>query len=502
MLVTAELLLHYQRCHRRAFLDVWGDPSQVEPPSDFYLKLIQDRFAHQKNVLADLVYHQPVYPKGDWEAGTQATLALMQQGVDRIRKGVLIATLDGTMGGVGEWESGENFPSNNIPESPLTLLSRPDLFIKQPGQSRFGDWHYVPLDIELGKRAKLDYQIIAAFHAQVLAQLQEAMPETSWLILRGKRPYSVQLDIRIPQMQIILEECIQQLLKESPPEIFISRQKCNICGWHSYCHGVAKSQQHLSLLPGVTPSRYDILKTLNLTTLESLADASFSVLEPVFGSEIAEQLIRQAQSVLENRVICKPDLTINLPTAPIELYFDIEADPDLDIDYLLGVLVVDREAKTEKFYAFLAEQPEDEASVWQQFLDLVWIYPSAPIFHFCDYEMQAVRQLAGRYKTSNDLWQPLLDRFVDIHEEITTKVTLPLENYTLKSIARWMGFEWRDTKANGAQAIYWYDRWLKISDRASLDAIVRYNEDDCRATHHVKNWLANFVRDALKVNAL
>ncbi len=374
--------------------------------------------------------------------------------------------------------------------------------MKKPGKSRFGDWLYVPIDIELGKRAKLDYQIVGAFHAHVLARVQEAMPDTAWLILREKGRYPIKLDIRLPQMHLILEECCQVLLSQQPPEVFISRQKCNICRWHSYCYQIAKSEQHLSLLPGVTPSRYIYLQQLNLTTLESLANANLSLLEPIFGSDVAEQLLRQARSTLQNRVSLVSARSLNLPTSPVELYFDIEAEPELDLAYLLGVLVVDRTAKTETFHYFLAEKPENEASIWHQFLELVWTYPEAPIFHFCDYEVQTVKRLARLYKTPTHLWQPLLTRFLDIHESISSGLTLPVESYALKTIARWLGFEWRDPKVNGAQAIYWYDQWLKTGDRNFLDLTLRYNEDDCRATLHVKNWLSNIVLEDLINNEL
>jgi len=47
------------------------------------------------------------------------------------------------------------------------------------------------------------------------------------------------------------------------------------------------------------------------------------------------------------------------------------------------------------------------------------------------------------------------------------------------------------------QCIYWYDQWLETGDRTFLgDVIQRYNEDDCRATRHIKDWLVNFVQDA------
>jgi predicted RecB family nuclease len=124
----------------------------------------------------------------------------------------------------------------------------------------------------------------------------------------------------------------------------------------------------------------------------------------------------------------------------------------------------------------------------------VWAYPTAPIFHFCPYEVQTVGKLAKQYGTPSDRIQPLLPRFVDLHELVTLVATLPVESYALKHIARWLGFEWRDASANGAQSIYWYAQWLQTGDRSFLEAIQTYNEDDCRATYLIKKWLGEFLQ--------
>jgi uncharacterized protein len=187
--------------------------------------------------------------------------------------------------------------------------------------------------------------------------------------------------------------------------------------------------------------------------------------------------------------------SVFLPIAPIELYFDIEAEPELNLDYLHGVLVIDRYNNTEKYYEFLAESAAEEGVAWEQFLELMWTYPIAPIFHFCDYEVKTFKRLAKLYNTPAYMWKPVLKRFVDIHKYVTQKAIMPVESYALKPIARWLGFEWRDAKANGAQCVCWYDDWLKTGDRSILEAIVRYNEDDCRATYVVKDWLTNFLLD-------
>ncbi|OYE01760.1 TM0106 family RecB-like putative nuclease [Nostoc sp. 'Peltigera membranacea cyanobiont' 232] len=479
MLINAELLLQYQRCKRRTFLDIHGDKSQRDAPNELLQKLQQDKIAHQMGALAQVTYHQPDYSYGNWEKAEKATLELMERGVEYIYKGVLLATYS----------------------EAYTLLSRPNLLVKQPGKSRFGDWMYVPASIELGKRPKQEYQVVAAFHTQVLATVQGVVPETALLILRTKNAnYTVDLFKWIPRMQQILEEFIEVLELPNPPEVFISRQKCNFCHWYSQCYAIAQSEKHLSLLPGVTPLRYTQLQDVAITTLESLANTSPSTLENLLGFDrkIAPKLVVQAKSALERRPLLLPyplsikEITF---TAPIELYFDIEAQPDLDLDYLLGVLVVDRLANTEQFYSFLADKPEDEELVWQQFLDLVWQYPEAPIYHFCAYEFDTVKRLAKLYNTPYASVHPVLNRFVDVYEQLTQSVALPIESYALKAIARWLGFEWREKEASGAKCIYWYDRWLETGDRTLLEIIQSYNEDDCRATHKVKDWLVNFFQD-------
>lgn len=479
MLINAETLLQYQRCKRRPFLDTHGDKSQRGDPNELLLKVQQDKIAHHRSILAQLTYHQPDYPRGNWEAGAASTWELMQQGVEYIRKGVLLST------------HSEGY----------TLLSRPDLLVKQPGKSCFGDWLYAPANIELGKRPKQEYQVVVAFHAQVLAIVQEVLPETGWLILRNQNQgYAVDLDKWIPQMEYILGDFIQVIELPHAPEIFISRQKCNLCHWYNHCYAIAHSQQHLSLLPGVTPVRYNQLQANSITTLESLAHTSPGILEnlPGFEGEVAPKIVLQAQSVLEKRAFILPaappteSLTF---TAPVELYFDIEAQPDLNLHYLLGVLVVDRQANTEQFYSFLAEKPADEELIWQQFLDLVWQYPEAPIYHFCVYEFDTVKQMAKLYRTPNSSVKPVLNRFVDVYEQLIQSVALPVESYALKAIARWLGFEWRDKEASGAKCIYWYDQWLETGDRTLLEVIQRYNEDDCRATRNVKDWLVNFFQN-------
>ncbi|NEQ31772.1 MAG: TM0106 family RecB-like putative nuclease [Leptolyngbya sp. SIO4C5] len=480
--MTDNRLFQYHRCSRRAFLDLHGDASRRDPASDYLLKLKQDSAEHRQSILQD---YQPLYEPvaANRLERAEATYQLMEQGVDYISQGVLIYEIE---------------PS-------LRLMSSPDLLIRQPGNAYFGDWHYVPADIKFGKKPKLEYQLIAAFHAYILAEVQGRWPETSLLILRSGKAYETDLPKQLPRMEELLQDCIETLHQSQVPDVFIAHSRCDLCPWFSHCHQEAKQQKHLSLIPGVTPARYTHLQAANLTTLSTLSQAHPSRLAslPGFGEQVAAKLIHQAQAVLNNQAIARlsphspygfPLAPTDLPCGDVELYFDIEAAPDKNLVYLHGVLVVDHRQQSETFHALLAEEPTQEQLAWEQFRALVQQYPEAPIYHFCPYEAQTVKRLAEEFGAPFRETQALLSRFVDVHKCFTDAVTLPIESYALKHIARWIGFDWRDSGANGAQSICWYDDWLTTGNRAHLEAILRYNEDDCRATYYIKTWLVEFAQ--------
>lgn len=481
---TDQMLFHYRRCRRRVYLDSYGDPSLKDPPSDYFTKLRDDSAEHRRTVMAQFApLARPNYPQGDWKAAAEATWALMTAGTEAIAHAVLL--LPGPGG--------------------VIYRTEPDLLIKHRGHSRLGDWHYVPYNVKLGKRPKPEYQLVATFHAYVLAELQGVWPETAHLFLKEKG-YAVDLARYVPKLEAALDDCLQGdsglLYEACAPEVFISRSRCDMCPWLSACYQEAKAKNHLSLLPGVTVTRYPLLVDMGITTVEALAQAqpehladSLEIDEPV-----TEKMIYQAQANWTGNAIARlqrgqfPLTPADVPSHEVELYFDIEAAPDKDLIYLHGVLVVEHLKQSETFHALVAESPEEEAHAWFEFLALVYRYPAAPVYHFCPYEAQTVRRLGEQYGTQGIDIEHLLARFVDIHKRVVDAVALPVESYALKHLARWIGFDWRDEDANGAQSICWYDDWLRTGDRSYLDTILRYNEDDCLATYRIKDWLVNFAQ--------
>lgn len=48
-----------------------------------------------------------------------------------------------------------------------------------------------------------------------------------------------------------------------------------------------------------------------------------------------------------------------------------------------------------------------------------------------------------------------------------------------------------ETGADAAMSMLWFDLCLLTGERGYLEASVRYNEDDCRATKAVKEWVVS-----------
>jgi len=176
----------------------------------------------------------------------------MAAGVEAIHRGVLLAP------------SGD--PS-------VELVSQPDLLVKREGWSCWGNWHYVPIDIKLGKKPKLDYQIITTYHAYLLSAVQGVWPTHSYLALRDGKLYGVEVERLTLSLQTLIRRCGEELRAPTPPELFISHSRCDLCPWLSHCYTEARAINHLSLLPGVTPARYELLKQHQRVSLTDLAQA-------------------------------------------------------------------------------------------------------------------------------------------------------------------------------------------------------------------------------------
>jgi predicted RecB family nuclease len=181
---------------------------------------------------------------------------------------------------------------------------------------------------------------------------------------------------------------------------------------------------------------------------------------------------------------------ISFPKAEVELFFDVETDPMRDICYLHG-FVERRQADNPKgrYVAFFADEPTAEAE--EHAFAEAWRFMkgSRPcvMYYYSKYERTIYRKLRAKYPRvcTVDELEAMFDpaTAVDLYYDVVLKATeWPTRDYSIKTLARYLGFNWRDPHPSGAASIEWFDRWVRTGDPTIRQRILDYNEDDCQAT--------------------
>jgi predicted RecB family nuclease len=190
---------------------------------------------------------------------------------------------------------------------------------------------------------------------------------------------------------------------------------------------------------------------------------------------------------------------VQFPAHDRELFFDIEVDPMPDICYLHGF--VERKGRnntTETFIAFFADEctPESEKAAFVGAWNYMCSKRPCAIYYYSKYERTIYRKLQEKFPDvcSGEEIEELFDRAhaVDLYNDVVKKATeWPTWDFSLKTLATYLGFKWRDTHPSGAASIEWFDRWIKTGDPAIRQRILDYNEDDCRATRLLLDGIRN-----------
>ena len=211
---------------------------------------------------------------------------------------------------------------------------------------------------------------------------------------------------------------------------------------------------------------------------------------PGMGAERFRQL--QARAIMLKGSPPNPYLRepVTLDVYPVELFFDVEVDPLRDICYLHGF--VERhngDNTTETFVPFLAEEPtlQAERESFTAAFDYLAAHADAGIYYYSKYERTIYRRLQQKYPdicTPEDverLFEP--PRAVDLYGDVVLKATeWPTRDHSIKTLAKYLGFAWRDPHPSGAASVEWFDRWCRERKPEIRRRILEYNEDDCRAT--------------------
>jgi uncharacterized protein len=476
--ITASMLYSYVHCPHRVALDLFGDPEQRDEVSPFVELLWERGNLFEQQVVEELdvpFINLRETPPGDREP---RTLDAMSAGAELIYGGRVTA---------GD------------------LVGEPDV-LKRVGSV------YLPGDIKSGaglegaskddRKPKKHYAVQLSLYANILKAIgfSDGASAFVWDVHgdevaydlsapRGKKPPTMWDEY---QAVLAAVRTVAEAKSTTAPALCA---QCKLCHWRTHCLAELKASDDLTLIPELGRSRrekmlphFGTVKELAEADPSRLVDGSKSLV-PGIGASILTRF--QARARLQTTPEAKPCFIedIVIPSDVLELFFDVETDPMRDVCYLHGF--VEREggvSDTEKYVYFLADQPTPEAE--KEAFRTAWDYLSktefTALYFYSPYERTTLKNLAIRFPdiaTEGDV-EELFQRneSLDLYHGLTrSKMEWPTNDLSIKTLASFLGFNWRDPDPSGTSSIQWYHEWTESGDKALRTRILEYNEDDCRA---------------------
>lgn len=377
--------------------------------------------------------------------------------------------------------------------------------------SSLGAWSYEPVDTKLARREALPHHALQlAYYAEAIEQVQGVLPERVHVELGSGLRESVRtaeiLDYARRQ-----KARFERFVEAPTPTVAYPNAHCTICAHRLTCEKAWRDEDHPSYVAWIRRSQVMDLAaaTPAVTTLSGLAALPDDAVVPGVKEHALAEIRRQAQlqrQTTETGTIAwehrdrEPERGFDLlpPRSPGDIYLDLEGDPvwraDRSLVFLFGWIERD-DAGT---WQYRVEWAHDEASERAAYDRLVAhirerraAFPDMHVYHYSHAETSMLSGIAAPDPEEIEAFEDLVASrvFVDLYKVVRQGLRIGLEGYGLKRVEGLAGFERSADVDGGSDAVVLYEDWLLEHDDALLKQIAAYNEEDCRATLAVDDWL-------------
>lgn len=300
-----------------------------------------------------------------------------------------------------------------------------------------------------------------------------------------------------------VDRALALLGPEPEPGVLHGHSFCQSCSFYDHCWDDAEARRLVDVLPELPRAGAALLHERGVHTFDALAALAPGALADTPMEKDAARTIAQAKAHATAGPVWlrRPEL----PRGRALAWLDLEGDAmgeasDVPI-YLWGVAVEPPGAteapEPESLFADL--EPGGDRRGWERFVtraqallaahaDVLWV-------HWHDSEPLWIRRYLKRYGAPAPLeqhWRSSAS-FVDLHRVLDRSVRLPLRSYSVKWVAPFAGFAWRNPEAGSEWSVAQFHRARESRDAAErerlLAAIAEYNADDLLAMRAVWRWL-------------
>jgi len=364
--------------------------------------------------------------------------------------------------------------------------------------SIFGSYHYIVKEIKLAKNIQkhhIKYQV--AFYNYMLGKIQGYTPPAFYVINRDYEEFEVGYEEA--ELLGILED-IREILRGK--DVSPTYDAC-VWPWETYNNEEAIRRRDVSLVSGIGPSFKQKLIEKKIYTIDDLSKSQVEDLVQIRGisEKKAKKFLFNSRALVSGNCICMS--MCEFPEKRTEIFLDLEGigeqvvDEELvAIDYLIGVLT--RKDGKEKYIPFIAHDLSKEGEMFQKFVKWLQKQDDFIIYHWHHYEKVHLERLAERYGLPNKILKVISVNMRDLYKDAVSCFAFPTYGNGLKEVASYMGYKWKHPDVNALESIALYFQYVEAPDKNKdkMQKVIDYNEDDCRATMLIKDWLKrSFSKD-------
>ncbi|NMF91054.1 TM0106 family RecB-like putative nuclease [Aromatoleum petrolei] len=392
-------------------------------------------------------------------------------------------------------------------------------FLVRSGRGSGGQWLYEVADTKLARSTKAKFLLQLCFYSDLLSDITGELPLHMHVELGNGKRESFKVSDYFHYYRSLLGRLLDYLAPypdgtevpyPSPCD------HCDLCPWRERCAAKRIDDDHLSAVAGITRQQIARLEAADIRTVAALGalpasptfpkiapetlgklheQARLQIIEREMGSQVVELLPIEAGAVRGFARLPRPD--------DGDLFFDMEGDPmeEGGLEYLFGLYYFD--AGKPVFKAFWAHTREEERLAFTEFIDFVMArrraHPDMHLYHYAHYENAAIKRLMTSHGVRESAVDRLLreGRLVDLYKVVREGVRVSKDSYSIKAIEAFYSEKRTSDVKKATDSIVVYEQWRESKDPALLESIRKYNEEDCRSTRQLRDWLLSLRPDEL-----
>jgi uncharacterized protein len=391
---------------------------------------------------------------------------------------------------------------------------------------------YQVWDTKLALSPKPYYPIqLCCYSEMLVAMTEHTLPDRIGIILGNAERFELRVEDFIHYYRqtkegfLALQDAFTGSLNDCPEPL----PRAEHGRWTSYAEKFFFEKDHLVQVAGISVGQIKKLRKAGIVTMTQLAAASGKPIHKL-AADTLEKIVAQARLQCETRDVRNEDPDakpryevlaqkgangepIGLATLPpvhaADVFFDMEGYPLVPggLEYLFGTWTRNEQTGQFDFRDWWAHDRAEEKIAFEAFID--WIFtrwknnPRLHIYHYASYECCAIRRLSTRHDTRQDEVDDLLRNnvFVDLYQVVRHALRIGEESYSLKTIEILYRAKRSTEIETASESIVQYANFMATGQahdwRSSsiLKAIRDYNEDDCRSTAELCDWLRELAKE-------